>query len=372
MTEGKSINLLKAAKELNIGIGTAVEFLAKKGYDIEAKPNTKLNGDMYDVLSKEFQGDKIVKEEANQIVIGKIRRDEAPIETVTSKPAADVEHDEILIKNNSAFDPSVEEPKTNTYQKAPQPQPEEERSFKPEPKKEEEQEGPRGVKVVGKIDLSSLNQRNRPEKRPAATPAIETPKAEKPEVPPTPVNQEEAPVQTKEPEEKQEEKPQATEKKEIPVQPEKQAEIPTTEIKPEKSPEEKEVQQPTGQANPNEVIRARAEHLSGPKVIGKIELPTPHQRRKDQPVASSSGANAVGANDHKRKRKRNNNLSGGGQNRQQTGGDAPHKPHVPGAQNKPSANQPGAGSRNENRPGHKGKHDFKGRGRHVETPKEEP
>ena len=35
---------------------------------------------MYDVLLKEFQGDKIVKEEANQIVIGKIRRDEAPMQ----------------------------------------------------------------------------------------------------------------------------------------------------------------------------------------------------------------------------------------------------------------------------------------------------
>lgn len=62
MSEGKSITLLKAAKELNIGIGTAVEFLAKSGYEVESKPATKLDSETYDVLLREFQGDKIVKE----------------------------------------------------------------------------------------------------------------------------------------------------------------------------------------------------------------------------------------------------------------------------------------------------------------------
>ncbi|HEY0900245.1 MAG TPA: hypothetical protein VGD90_12990, partial [Sphingobacteriaceae bacterium] len=78
MSEGKSINLLKAAKELNIGLSTAAEFLNKKGFAIDAKPVTKLTGEMYDVLLKEFQGAKMVKEEANQIVIGKIRREDVP------------------------------------------------------------------------------------------------------------------------------------------------------------------------------------------------------------------------------------------------------------------------------------------------------
>src|SRR5690606_367871 len=106
MTEGKSINLLKAAKELNIGIGTAVEYLVKKGFDVESKPNTKLSPEMYDVLLKEFQGDKIVKDEAKQIVIGKIRREENPVsgsenltaESTEEKSGSD-ESEEVLIKN---------------------------------------------------------------------------------------------------------------------------------------------------------------------------------------------------------------------------------------------------------------------------------
>src|SRR5690606_29346931 len=108
MTEGKSINLLKAAKELNIGIGTAVDFLSKKGFDVESKPNTKLSSELYDILLREFQGDKNAKDEAKQIVIGKIRRDEPTLEntaadqeSISSKSEEFTGGDEILIKNVS-------------------------------------------------------------------------------------------------------------------------------------------------------------------------------------------------------------------------------------------------------------------------------
>src|SRR5690606_384496 len=112
--EGKSTNLLKAAKELNIGLSTAVEFLGKKGYQIAARPNTKLTDEMYDVLLKEFQGDKIVKEEAKQIIIGKIRREDQPITSEQPESGSRskyFEQGEILIKNVSAYTPPAEIPK---------------------------------------------------------------------------------------------------------------------------------------------------------------------------------------------------------------------------------------------------------------------
>lgn len=391
MTEGKSINLLKAAKELNIGIGTAVECLAKKGYDIDAKPNTKLDRDMYDVLLREFQGDKIVKEEANQIVIGKIRRDETPIETTASKPTQEVENDEILIKNNSAFNPSVEETKAPTnqvHQKAPS----NDENDSKEEARDETPDNHVGVKVVGKIDLSSINQRSRPEKRPYVK---EEPKLEKPVEKPAPP----AP----EPEEKIEAPQVTTPQAEIPAEtvtpvsneqvtseessiekqlPEKKEE-PKAEAKQEVIPEVKKEEEKKSSVAPlDEVIRAKAEHLSGPKVIGKIELPTPHQKRKDQPIASSSGSNAA---DHKRKRKRNNNIGGGGnqpyQNRNQGSGDNAQKtPQTTGGQNKPHQGGGAGGQQRPDNPNrgaggnhpNRGRNDFKGRGRHQETPKEEP
>lgn len=384
MTEGKSINLLKAAKELNIGIGTAVDFLAKKGYDIEAKPNTKLDRDMYDVLLREFQGDKIVKEEANQIVIGKIRRDEAPIEAATSKSAQDADQDEILIKNNSSFGPSVEETPANTNLPQREESAAKENAPKEPSKEKDETDNHVGVKVVGKIDLSSINQRSRPDKKvigkeePNEAKPSETAKAqqapsvrkEEDVIEPTP------PKVEKKEEEPVSEQPKVEDKsieqvQSSPTAPaaEKKAEEPheaTAPVKPVK-----EEQKPIVRTDvPDEVIRARAEHLSGPKVIGKIELPTPHQRRKDQPVASSSGANTP--SDHKRKRKRNNNAPGGPPNRNQAGDQ--QRANQPGVgHNRPA--QGGGGPRPDHKGGahpSKGRSDFKGRGRHTETPKEEP
>jgi translation initiation factor IF-2 len=166
MSEGKSINLLKAAKELNIGLSTAVEFLGKKGYKVDPKPNTKLDEDMYDVLLKEYQGDKNVKEEAKQIAIGKIRREDMPpltYERQEPKRSHDFEQEEILIKNAGSFGSApAEKPK-------PAPVVEEKKPEVPEieeKKKKPEEEALPGVKVIGKINLDSLNTRTRPDKKP--------------------------------------------------------------------------------------------------------------------------------------------------------------------------------------------------------------
>ena len=63
----KSIRLSKAAIEFNIGKDVIVEFLGKKGFKLDSSPNTKLNGEMYALLVKEYQGDKEVKKNADQL-----------------------------------------------------------------------------------------------------------------------------------------------------------------------------------------------------------------------------------------------------------------------------------------------------------------
>src|SRR6202012_3884637 len=78
----------------------------------------------------------------------------------------------------------------------------------------------------------------------------------------------------------------------------------------------------------DEVIRAKAQRLSGPNVIGKIQLPV-NEPKRNQPVASSSNTN--GAADHKRKRKRKEGggpQQGGGQgNQQQQNNGTPNHPN---------------------------------------------
>ena len=66
MASAKPMRLNKAAREFNVSTQTIVEFLGKKGYAIDAKPNTKLDLTMVELLEKEYQIDKQVKEEAHE------------------------------------------------------------------------------------------------------------------------------------------------------------------------------------------------------------------------------------------------------------------------------------------------------------------
>jgi translation initiation factor IF-2 len=336
MSEGKSINLLKAAKELNIGLSTAVESLNKKGYKVEPKPNTKLTEEMYEALLKDYQGDKIVREEARQIVIGKIRRDDAPAaapERQESHRGSDFEQEEILIKNTGSFIPPPSE--------KPKPA--------PAPAEPQDEGTLRGVKVVGKIDLGSFGKgRSEPKVE-----NKEVPKVEAPEVV--------APVETKpEPQPEIKQEPVAVEVKAAP-----KAEIPQPEPP---APEEPKAVVPAPDASiapvaeqtdaakevDDEVIRAKAQRLSGPNVVGRIDLSSQQStRRKDQPVASSSN---VAGNDQKRKRKRKEGGPQGTPGQVQPGqGQTAARPSTPGQ----PGTQPPAGAGNKSQ--HPGRPDFRGR-----------
>lgn len=368
MSEDKKLGILKVAKELNIGLGTIADFLDGKGFKVEAKPTTKLTDDMYTALLKEYQGDKILREEAKNIVIGKIRREDAIQETndfTDKRENADTYQEEILIKNIGSAQPAVE------------------RNIQPEkveqPKeiieaKEEVPAATSGVKIVGKIDLDSLNSKTRPDKKynreeqkpvvakteeapkPAAAvkkePVAEKPKAVeevKPESLKPEVTEEAKPVEVKpEPalQEQKEEikavekpvetKPEPVVKQEVP----KEAEIAT--------PKEQTAVSEDPSEEIDEVIRAKAQQLSGPKIIGRIQLPV---NKKNQPVASSSNPNTA---DSKRKRKRKP-ASGGarpgsGVGTPNTGVGTPNPNPNAGSGGGYQGNRPGQGNTNQNRP----------------------
>lgn len=56
-----SIRLIRVSKELNVGISSLVEFLDKKGFQVEANPNAKINDKQYELLLIEFGKDKNIK-----------------------------------------------------------------------------------------------------------------------------------------------------------------------------------------------------------------------------------------------------------------------------------------------------------------------
>ena len=382
MSEDKSIKLFTAAKELNIGTGTIVDFLATKGFKVEKHPTTRLNNDMYNALLKEYAVDKIIKEEAKQISIGKIRKEEPgqfPEKPVESRRSRDFENEEILIKNAGHHftppAPIVEKPKV----------------VAPEPEKvEEHNEVLRGVKVVGKIDLNNLNAKPvveaAPEK-PVEKPVEKIPVPEKVEikevVKPETVAAKTEPVPAEKPViEKIAEKPVAEPVKEVIAEVPKAVEVPIIQKV------EEEPATPVADQEPD-VIRAKAERLTGPNVVGKITLPVNNPKRN--PVASSSNTNS--AADHKRKRKRKDNQGPGhnqGNNQQNLNQPGNHaaqqQANPPGQQQAHGGNRPDFRNRGNNLPAGGGNHpaggghtgggnrpDFRNRNTPQNTgPKEEP
>ena len=85
-----AIKLIKACKELNVGMSTAVEFLAKQGMQIDVDPNLRIEDDVYMRLAKEFNKDMALKLEAER---QQQQRQERDIQKVLTLDSAQEEAD---------------------------------------------------------------------------------------------------------------------------------------------------------------------------------------------------------------------------------------------------------------------------------------
>jgi translation initiation factor IF-2 len=267
---GKPIRLGKAAGELNVGIPTIVEFLGSKGIVIDSSPTARLEQEHFDILCQEFAADQNMKEQSKAA----LRREKRESLSIKDKPQEETVAQPVQ-EDEDEEDINLEEIKRQVLSDtSATPAPAVQAPAEPEAA-EQDVVTENKVNVIGKIDLDAINQRTRPDKKKdtsvAKEPAKEEAKAE-----PTPIVETPAPVA---------ETPVASE-------PEAPAEI--------------------------ETIRVARQTLSGPTVLGKIELPVERPRT---PVASSSDdANS------KRKRKRikkevpstGNNAGGNNQARPKT------------------------------------------------------
>jgi translation initiation factor IF-2 len=295
MSELKLPRLLAAAKEFNVGQETINEFLIKKGLTKESlKVNDKLSEDMYYAAQAEFSSDKAAKTKADQVEIPKgaaaeqrKKKDEQEISFASAKPVVKEEPKPAVVEEvkpvvvEQVQAPVVETPKEEIKiaQPAPQPEPviiEDSGVIKIEAP---EIEGP---KIVNKIDLSAIDSSTRPKKSvKTIVPPAEEIKEKKPEL--------------------KVEKP--VEKKKPAVQIKKKEETPTSIVVETPAPEVA----PAQDAVPV-VENIEVEKLTGPKILGKIELPVDSDTRP-KPVERN--------NDEKRKRKRIPVDKRGGPNTQQ-------------------------------------------------------
>ena len=72
-----AIKLIKACKELNIGMATLTAWCEKNGHPIESDPNVRIDDDLFLLLAKEFNKDAATKIEADRQAAERQARDEA-------------------------------------------------------------------------------------------------------------------------------------------------------------------------------------------------------------------------------------------------------------------------------------------------------
>mgnify|MGYP007069974341 CR=1 FL=1 len=292
-----TIRLSKAAREFNVGRDTIVEFLSKKGFQVDPSPNTKLTPEMYQLLVKEYQGEREVKNEAKKLGDlsykgGSVSVDSA-VQSLTSNNDDD-DNDEVIIRTSTISiqkkvektekdekDEKAETPPTPVNTTPSEPQQEQQPEQAPVEEKPADQpvevtpDTDSPIKVVGKIDLESLNTKMRPDKK----------------------SKEEKQREAKEKAEREkEEKAQAEKLKAEQLAAAKKAEDAK---KAEEARQAEDAKKAEAAANEPKFIKTEVKKLEGPKILDKIELPEERKRSKQQPVASSENADSK-----KKKRKR--------------------------------------------------------------------
>jgi translation initiation factor IF-2 len=113
MTEDiKVTRLSKAAREFNVGISTIVEYLHKKGFDLDPNPNTKLPHDAYILLIKEYSTDISVKKESEKLILKDLHRKKETVSIDDFSEKADSDDsdrdEDVLIKDISGTKTTID------------------------------------------------------------------------------------------------------------------------------------------------------------------------------------------------------------------------------------------------------------------------
>src|SRR6185437_4853435 len=87
--------LSKVAKELNVSVGTLVDFLNSKGFKMDSNPNGKITDAQYSLVRSEYEGEKKVKDEAKQLAVDKPF---IPEEEVAQKKAPEVKPAPVVVE----------------------------------------------------------------------------------------------------------------------------------------------------------------------------------------------------------------------------------------------------------------------------------
>ncbi|WP_029037649.1 translation initiation factor IF-2 [Salinimicrobium xinjiangense] len=207
MAEAKTMRLNKVLREFNISLDRAVEYLNSQGHEIEARPTTKISGEIYQVLSDEFQTDKSKKVEAKEVSEEKRKEKESlrlEREKEQEEKRRQEEKQEVIRAKTNLEGPKqvgkidLDKPKAAPEEKAEAPKEEPKAPEQPQAEAPKQEETPKAETPKAETPKTEA-------------PEAETPKAETPKASETPKAQEEkATAETT----KEEATPEASEEKE--------------------------------------------------------------------------------------------------------------------------------------------------------------
>ncbi len=333
MTEDiKVTRLSKAAREFNVGISTIVEFLHKKGFDLDPNPNTKLPHEAYFLLVKEYSTDISVKKESEKLILKDLHRKKESVSIDDFSEKADAEDTEkdldVLVKDSSGVKttvdikteikkpdiklvgkidlektlkpkvekpaPSQEEPEHKTVVTSPEPQKAEENKTSAEttepettsPVEEKKIKSNIDIHIVGKIDLGIIAKENKPLK-----------KEKSKEIP------EEKPKETTTEKSKGKKLPKAeVTKPVVKEEPKIEKEVVSEQVVEESAVDDniEDVIIPEPEEDIVALYKTDFKKLAGPRVVGRIDLPVEEKKKATpfQPVRVG------GDSDFRRKKRR--------------------------------------------------------------------
>ncbi len=302
MTEvTKILRLSKVAKEFNIGISTIVDYLNKKGFNVVNNPNSKISEEAYEMLFKEFQKEKNLKEATQKARLNVVKRETISLDDEKKPEDDDQEPLEPLPKDEddreeTAEDLFIKDIKSSLDKKPPEKPKTDERTIS-------------GPKVVGKIDPDKITTdkdkkeavKKEDEKAKKAKPAAEKKKADeealKEKTAEKPSDKTKStsdkPSVEKKDVGKEEKKKEAQDKEQV------SAEKTEKDIADELEFDKQEAEKKERDKKAKDIFKTEFQKLEGPTILGKIDLPSAKDAPK-KPVASSSDDTRY----KKRKRKR--------------------------------------------------------------------
>ena len=252
----KQMRINKVLGELNVKFTTIQEFLKKKGINIDLTPNSKIDNDIYEMLINEFQSEKNIKEESLKTELFRKPKESTVIEesdnftddSNSETTTKDEEYDDIEQEKESATELLI---KKNIVADKPQ------KVTQVSAQKKSEEKIKIGFKIIGKIESKEI-----------------TKKTEK---------------VTKEKDVKDKKSLKHEDKeKEIDSRKEEQTkEVDGTDIDLEKNTEKIEQTEITGltetESKSKYFIKTKYEKITGPSVVGKIDLNVFKKPKKRKP-----------------------------------------------------------------------------------------